>query len=282
MSGMKLPSSASSWLPARVTPLLAITAVVWLSAVLASMSALYGLATDYGGWGSHVAVLFPCCLDLYWIAALGVALDRSLPRRSRVAAAGHSAAAFALSAGGQLLYHELHAKEIHLGHLAPLAVGIIAIIPAAAGAALAHLVTLHQAATVPAAGAKAKRTAPAAAKATVPPGRATDARHRATATVPPTVPAVPDRAGQAAAATVPAVTVPAVTVPAELKPGGRPDPVAIEAAREEWHAAVKAGRIHNDRSLERAVNDRYGYKVIGRTSAGSVIAEESDARRRLA
>jgi len=277
---MKFPSSASSWLPARVTPLLAITAVVWLSAVLASMSALYGLAVSYGGWGSHVAVLFPCCLDLYWIAALGVALDRSLPRRSRLAAAGHSGAAFALSAGGQLLYHELHAREIHLGHLAPLAVGIIAIIPAAAGAALAHLVTLHQAATVPA-GAKAKRVVPPRPARTVPADHATVPADHATAPASRATPepgAVPDRATKPAEPAVPADP----SAPRQLKPGGRPDPVAIQAARDEWHAAVKGGQIHNDRSLEKAVNDRYGYKVIGRTSAGSVIAEETDARRRLA
>jgi len=248
---MKLPSQVS--VPrAEVTPLLVITGIVWVSAVLASMSALYGLAAAYGGWQPVLAGLFPCCLDLYWIAALGVALDTGLTAARRRAAAAHSLVAFLLSAAGQLLYHELRAGEIQLGHLAWAVVAVIGVTPAIAGAALAHLIALSSVTVL----AKPKRRAAAA------------------------VPAAPARAG-----TVP-VTAPDRAMPAApgsprpLRPGVRPDAAVIQAARDIWYAAIQSGQIHNDRSLEKAVNDHFGCKAIGRTSAATVIAAETGARRR--
>lgn len=310
MSGLKLPKGAdlSSWLPARVTPLHVVTGIVWAATVLASMSALYSLAVTYGGWQSAVGVLFPCCLDLYWIAAIGVALDANLPSKARVAAAAHSGVAFALSACGQLLYHEMHASGKHGLKLSQIQhtqrgilIAAIGLTPAFAGLAMAHLNALHRraapgAVTVP---AKPKRTMPPRQAATVPANRASRASDAEPDRASPTVPTVPQGADNRATGsgtvpdptvpdratgTVPPAepTVPSGELPAPLKAGGRPDPIAIQGARDIWRAAVKAGRIHNDRSLTDAVNEHFGYKVIGRTSAGSVIAEESDARRRLA
>jgi len=67
-------------------------------------------------------------------------------------------------------------------------------------------------------------------------------------------------------------------LPQPLKAGGRPDPIAIASAREIYAAGLRSGTIHNRRTLMAAVNGRYGFKVIGETSADTVITEHRSKR----
>lgn len=124
---------------------------VYTSGILGSFSALYDLAVDYGGWNNGVGflrlgILLPLCIDVYWLTALGVAIDSSRGNRDRIWAAVHALAAIALSVTGNLLYHELHAGDMRLDHVtSALLVAVIGSVPVLAAGALTHLAILARA-----------------------------------------------------------------------------------------------------------------------------------------
>ncbi len=246
--------------------------IIWAASVLASMSTLYDLAVNYGGGIPGIGILFPLTLDVYWLTALRAAKNSKLKVPARIVAAAHAVVAFGMSTSGNILYHELDAGQWHLGHWKAMLVALISSVPLIAAVAVTHLALLARPATAPAARKvrPPQRTAPRPPQRTAPnrpsepPQGHPGPESTAPVTVPPSHPGEPSQGDGA---------------PTALKPGGRPDPRVLEAAREEWHAACHRGQIHSRRTLAAAVNDRFGYTVIGETSCERVIDAERATRR---
>ena len=218
---------------------------VYGAAVLASLSTLYELALRYAGWTTGFALLFAVTLDIYWLTALHMAMDKSLGVKQRVQAALHAFTAIAVSVTGNVIFHELHAGMWTLGRgSGALVTAVMASVPLLAAAALTHLRSLERT-TVPAGEeqprARRTRTAAGPPRVTVP------APHEETA---------PSRDDDG-------------TVPHELTAGGRPHPVALAKARE----LLATGQLYSRRTLTAAVNDFYGFTAIGETAAARVIEE---------
>lgn len=248
---------------------------VWAASVVGSFQALYGLANGYGGWPAGVAIILPGTLDTYWLTALQVAMNRGLKTGRRAWAAVHGAVAFLLSVAGNGLYHELHSGQWHLGNSAPMVVAVISSLPLLAAAAMTHLRSLMN---PPAAGpekAAVRRPAVRAkkpAKRTAPPDHprgssAGETQPPHLTTPPPQATTPPDR---------PTGTAPSVSR------GGRPDPEVIAAAERMWDEAFASGKLHTRRTLQKAVNDSYGRKVIGESACDSIVKDRREARRRTA
>jgi hypothetical protein len=214
-------------------------------------------------------------------------MDRSLPRRNRIAAAIHTAVALMLSVAGNLLYHELHAGEWRLGHAAPLAVGVISSVPQLAAAAVTHLRSLMSPApakrentATPAAGGRKRRPH----QRTAPPNRTTNpTSDRTTAPGGPHQASAPPRQPTAPSDRTTTAPEPHLQSAPAVQRGSRPDPAVLRVAAEIWDRDFAQGQIHNRRTLQRAVNKHYGVtgrNVIGDRACQSVIDERRGQHRR--
>jgi hypothetical protein len=239
------------------------TYIVYAAAVLASLGTLYELALHYAGWNAGTALLFAVTIDIYWLTAFHAAMDKSLSRGKRAGAALHGLAAVAVSAFCNVLYHELHAGIWHLGHSAgALVTAGMASVPLLVAAALTHLRFITR--------------AEKAAQATVNRPRTRTAPQRPR-TVPLDRPIEPPQT-ETLDETEPPQDEDAATLPRALKAGGRPDPIAVAKAAEIYKASLRAGELLNRRTLAAAVNEHYGFPVIGETSASAVIDEHRSKR----
>jgi hypothetical protein len=245
------------------------TYAVYGTAVLASMGTLYELALNYAGWNAATAFLFAVTIDIYWLAALHTAMDKEIPSGKRGWAALHAFAAIAVSVACNILYHELHAGNWHLGHSAgALVTAGMASVPLLAAAALTHLRWLGRSAPATAASrpkpaSRPRATVPAPG-ATAPEPSQTVPSDRPSATEPPQETTGLPREDE--------------SLPRELKAGGRPDPIAVAEARRIYADRLRGGELLTRRTLAAAVNERYGYPVIGETSAASVIDDHRSKR----
>jgi hypothetical protein len=268
---MRIRERAAAFAASAADPQTAGTYVVYGAAVFASLGTLDQLAQDYAGWNAWMAPFFAIIIDIYWLTAFHAALDRSLPFRKRIGAAAHGFTAIAFSVWCNILYHELHQGIWHLGHGggALLAGGTGSATLLVAGA-IAHLRSLSRKARPDRPRA---RTAPASHPAQPP--------RTAPAGTGPSQPSAPDHPAappRDEGATAPAAEGSGGVLPRELKAGGRPDPVALAKARDIYVAGLRSGTIHNRRTLMAAVNEHYGRKVIGETSASAVIDEHRSKR----
>lgn len=258
------------------------TYIVYGAAVLASLGTLYELALQYAGWNAWTAPLFAIAVDIYWLTAFHAALDKSLTRRKRAGAAFHGLAAIAVSIWCNILYHELNAGIWHLGRgsggLLTAGIGAATLL---IGAALTHLHFLSRKEKV------VRRTVARPAAATAPASRPSQPPQPSVQVeAEPPRPATPDRPGEPSQDGGPPhgedATVPASgeteDLPRPLKAGGRPDPIAVAKAREIYTASLRAGQLMNRRTLQSAVNEHYGFAVIGETSADTVITEHRSKR----
>jgi hypothetical protein len=269
------------------------TYTVYGAAVLASLGTLYELALNYAGWNAGTALLFAVTIDIYWLKALHMAMSNLLSRKRRTGAALHAFAAIAVSVACNILYHELHAGNWHLSHTSgALVTAAMASVPLLAAAALTHLRYLSRAKRDGTERSSAEPSQDESATAPAQPPQATAPAEPPQATAPAEPPrrTAPDRPGQPPQDKPPQggdVTAPAADepggetgddLPRPLKAGGRPDPIAVAKAREIYTARLRDGQLMGRRALQSAVNEHYGFPVIGETSADSVITEHRSKR----
>jgi hypothetical protein len=257
------------------------TYTVYGAAVLASLGTLYELALNYAGWNAGTALLFAVTIDIYWLKALHMAMSGLLSPKRRTGAALHAFAAIAVSVACNILYHELHAGNWHLSHTSgALVTAAMASVPLLAAAALTHLRYLARA-KAPSQGKRASAdrprpaTTPAAGPAAAVPAQATAPADR------PAEPPQDAEPSHGEDATAPAADGPrgdTEDLPRPLKAGGRPDPIAVAKAREMYAVSLRGGELLNRRTLQSAVNEHYGFPVIGETSAAAVIDEHRSKR----
>lgn len=117
--------------------------VVYGAGISASFSALYELASDFGGWPQPFGIALPVVIDVYWMTALQVALDSSRSNRERWWAAAHAFLAIGLSITGNIMYHEMDTGTLRLSKTAHGdLIAILACIPVVLTGTLTHLVLL--------------------------------------------------------------------------------------------------------------------------------------------